>query len=123
MDDDQSAPIAQEFLKFYYETFEGDRQNLAPLYRPESKLTLEGAPVKASEIMERIASMPAVKREIVTFTSQESANRTGVLITVHGHLLADDNARMNFIHVFNLLRDAGGSFFVSNEMYQLVYNA
>jgi hypothetical protein len=31
--------------------------------------------------------MPAVKREIVTFTSQESANRTGVLITVHGHLL------------------------------------
>jgi hypothetical protein len=30
---------------------------------------------------------------------------------------------MNFIHVFNLQRDAGGNYFVGNEMFQLVYNA
>ncbi|KAJ5293995.1 hypothetical protein N7508_008816 [Penicillium antarcticum] len=118
---DNSRAIAEQFLQHYYTTFEGDRSALASLYRDLSKLTYEDETFEGAKIMTKIADMPAAKREFARFMSQYYDGDKGILIMLHG-LLGDEGLRMNFIHTFNLRQDEAG-FFVSNEMFQLVYNA
>lgn len=52
---DPSA-VGNEFVKYYYATFDSGRQNLAALYRPESMLTFEGQQFQGAEnIVEKLA--------------------------------------------------------------------
>ncbi|KAJ5748972.1 uncharacterized protein N7511_010668 [Penicillium nucicola] len=122
---DDSAPIAQEFLKFYYAAFESDRQQLAPLYRNNSKLSHEDNSLTGVEkILSHISSMPQVKRELVNMYSHyTNENKNAIMIMMHGHLLASDTQRMNFVHVFSLQQEPNGGFYIASEMYQLVFNA
>ncbi|KAF9961416.1 Nuclear transport factor 2 [Mortierella alpina] len=114
--------VAQQFCKYYYDTFDGGRANLGPLYRPSSMLTFEGAPTMGdAAIVEKLAGLPfqSVIHRIATQDAQPLDN--GILINVTGQLLIDgENNPQFFCQTFHLKPDSG-SFYVQNDIFRLVY--
>ncbi|KAL9116292.1 MAG: hypothetical protein Q9187_007184 [Circinaria calcarea] len=116
--------IAQQFIQFYYSTFDADRKNLAALYREPSMLTFESAPVRGvTGIIEKLVSLPFQKitHEVTTLDAQPSNETGGILVMVTGALLVDEEQRpMKYTQVFQLL-PADGSYFVFNDVFKLIY--
>ena len=47
--------MAEQFVEFYYKTFDSDRTQLGSLYGPDSMLTFEAAPVQgAAAIVQKL---------------------------------------------------------------------
>ncbi|EEU47298.1 uncharacterized protein NECHADRAFT_67151 [Fusarium vanettenii 77-13-4] len=117
--------VAKQFIEFYYNTFDSDRKALAALYRPESMLTFESASVLGAEpIIEKLTSLPfeKVKHQVNTLDAQPSNGEGGIIILITGALLVDEEQRpMNFSQSFQLARDAGGNYFVYNDIFKLVF--
>ncbi|KAI8721971.1 hypothetical protein NCS52_00339900 [Fusarium sp. LHS14.1] len=117
--------VAKQFIEFYYNTFDADRKALAALYRPESMLTFESASVLGAEpIIEKLSSLPfeKVKHQVSTLDAQPSNDNGGIIILITGALLVDEEQRpMNFSQSFQLARDAGGNYFVYNDIFKLVF--
>ncbi|KAI8385023.1 uncharacterized protein BYT42DRAFT_564439 [Radiomyces spectabilis] len=117
--------VAKAFTDFYYETFDGGRQNLASLYRESSMLTFEGAQfVGANAIVEKLVSLPFQKvlHRVSTFDAQPSApNSSNLLVTVTGQLLIDDeqNPQM-FSQTFQLIAE-NRTYWVYNDIFRLNY--
>merc|ERR1711977_565512 len=107
------ADIAKQFVEFYYNQFDQDRKQLAPLYRDNSMLTFESASVAGSAgIVEKLSTLDA----------QPSGEHGGILILVTGALLVDDEQRpMNYSQAFQLLPDGAGSYFIFNDVFKLVF--
>ncbi|MCJ1291479.1 Nuclear transport factor 2 [Xylographa carneopallida] len=118
------ATIAQQFVEFYYQTFDQNRQNLAALYRDHSMLTFETAAVQGvTGIIEKLTSLPfsQIKHQVNTLDAQPSNESGGILVLVTGALLVDEEQRpMNYTQVFQLLPDQG-SYFVFNDVFKLIY--
>ncbi|KAH8556145.1 hypothetical protein BGW37DRAFT_471268 [Umbelopsis sp. PMI_123] len=117
--------VAEQFTKFYYETFDRNRAELQSLYRGESMLTFEGVQTQGvNGIVEKLVSLPfqKVAHRISTVDAQPS-NPSGqsIVVTVTGQLLIDDetNPQM-FTQTFNLIAD-GSSFWVYNDIFRLNY--
>lgn len=54
--------IAKAFVDYYYQTFDRNRMELAPLYRPQSMLTFEGNMFQGSQaIVEKLQALPFQK--------------------------------------------------------------
>ncbi|KAJ3412140.1 hypothetical protein HDV05_001178 [Chytridiales sp. JEL 0842] len=107
--------IAKSFVDFYYNTFDTDRRQLAPLYRDVSMLTYESSQIMgAAAIVEKLAVITMVD-------AQPSHPSNGsVLITVMGQLAFDDEPNpMNFMQTFHLY-PAEGSYFVYNDIFRLI---
>ncbi|KAH6678657.1 nuclear transport factor 2 [Halenospora varia] len=119
------ADVAKQFTEFYYNQFDADRTQLAPLYRDQSMLTFESASVAgAAGIVEKLSSLPfaKVKHAVSTLDAQPSGENGGILILVTGALLVDDEQRpMNYSQTFQLLPDGAGSFFIYNDIFKLVF--
>ncbi|KAF4989349.1 nuclear transport factor 2 [Fusarium heterosporum] len=117
--------VAKQFIEFYYNTFDTDRNGLAALYRENSMLTFESASsLGAAAIAEKLVSLPfeKVKHQVTTLDAQPSNDQGGVIILITGALLVDEEQRpMNFTQSFQLARDAGGNYFVFNDLFKLVY--
>jgi hypothetical protein len=115
--------VAKQFVTFYYSQFDGDRNQLSALYRDSSMLTFESsASLGVGSIVEKLVSLPfqKVKHEVGTMDAQPSVNG-GVLVLVTGQLLVDEEQRpMNYTQTFQLMPE-GGSFFVHNDIFKLVY--
>ncbi|KAL6244074.1 Nuclear transport factor 2 [Rhinocladiella similis] len=118
--------IAQQFVEFYYKTFDGDRTQLAALYRNNSMLTFEKEPFQGTQsILEKLTNLPfqKVQHRVDTTDAQPSNEQGGILVLVTGALLVDDqNHPMSYVQTFNLLPDAG-SYYVQNDVFRLVYAA
>ncbi|KAG4418239.1 Nuclear transport factor 2 [Cadophora malorum] len=119
------ADIAKQFVEFYYNQFDQDRKQLAPLYRDNSMLTFESASVAGSAgIVEKLSNLPfeKVKHAVSTLDAQPSGEHGGILILVTGALLVDDEQRpMNYSQAFQLLPDGAGSYFIFNDVFKLVF--
>ncbi|KAM0355889.1 hypothetical protein ACHAPU_000276 [Fusarium lateritium] len=117
--------VAKQFIEFYYNTFDTDRNGLSALYRENSMLTFEStSSLGASAIAEKLVSLPfeKVKHQVSTLDAQPSNDQGGVIILITGALLVDEEQRpMNFTQSFQLARDAGGNYFVFNDLFKLVY--
>ncbi|RYP82809.1 hypothetical protein DL770_005519 [Monosporascus sp. CRB-9-2] len=116
--------VAHEFVTYYYSQFDDDRNSLFPLYRENSMLTFENHSVKgtANIVQKLVAGLgfEKVKHHVDTQDAQPSVNG-GILVLVTGKLLVDDQEQpMNYTQVFHLLPE-GGSFFVHNDIFRLVY--
>ncbi|KAJ4005232.1 Nuclear transport factor 2 [Fusarium irregulare] len=116
--------VAKQFVEFYYNTFDSDRNGLAALYRPSSMLTFESASVLGAQaITEKLASLPfqKVKHQVTTLDAQPSNDQGGVIILITGALLVDEEQNpMNFSQTFQLHRDDQGQYFVYNDLFKLV---
>ncbi|KAJ2963473.1 hypothetical protein NQZ79_g1502 [Umbelopsis isabellina] len=117
--------VAQQFTKFYYDTFDSNRSGLTALYRGESMLSFEGQQFQgAGNITEKLVSLPfqKVAHRISTVDAQPSnPNGQSIVVTVTGQLLIDEeqNPQM-FAQTFNLIAE-GGSFWVYNDIFRLIY--
>ncbi|KAF9181216.1 Nuclear transport factor 2 [Haplosporangium sp. Z 27] len=90
--------IAKQFLDFYYQTFDAGRGGLATLY----SLPLDG-----------------LRHNISTTDVQPFEG--GALITVTGQLLAAGETNPQFFTQTFALKPDGGSFYVQNDIFRLVY--
>ncbi|KAL4969750.1 nuclear transport factor 2 family protein [Aspergillus stella-maris] len=119
--------VAQQFVNFYYQTFDSSRAGLAGLYRDESMLTFETSATQGTaSIVEKLTSLPfqKVQHQIATLDAQPSNPQGGILVLVTGALLVDDEQKpMNYTQTFQLLPDGAGSYFVFNDVFRLIYNA
>ncbi|KAL1993654.1 hypothetical protein VTN49DRAFT_2323 [Thermomyces lanuginosus] len=98
--------VAQQFVQFYYNTFDTNRQNLKELYGAESMLTFETSSILGKDaIMEKLMSLPFQKVEHVvnTLDAQPSNPNGGVLVQVTGHLKVDDEQKMSYTQTFQLI--------------------
>ncbi|EEA26791.1 Nuclear transport factor 2 [Talaromyces marneffei ATCC 18224] len=121
------SSIAQQFVQFYYKTFDEGRNNLAALYRDNSMLTFENdAKLGAQAIIAKLAELPfqKVQHQVATLDAQPSNENGGILVLVTGALLVDEEQKpMNYTQAFQLLPDGQGSYFVYNDVFRLVYSA
>ncbi|KAB8229938.1 Nuclear transport factor 2 [Aspergillus alliaceus] len=117
--------IAQQFVQFYYQTFDSNRASLAGLYRDQSMLTFETNSVQGvANITEKLTSLPfqKVAHQVGTLDAQPSNQDGGILVMVTGALLVDEEQKpMNYTQTFQLLPDGAGSYFVFNDIFRLVY--
>ncbi|KZF22484.1 putative nuclear transport factor NTF-2 [Xylona heveae TC161] len=119
--------VADQFVQFYYQTFDENRQNLATLYRDNSMLTFENTPIQgAAGIVEKLSSLPFQKvlHKWSTADAQPSSEGGGILVMVTGALLVDEEQKpMSYTQTFQLLPDGQGSYYVFNDIFRLVYPA
>ncbi|KAJ6606411.1 hypothetical protein DFH09DRAFT_1120126 [Mycena vulgaris] len=117
--------VAKQFVDYYYETFDADRKNLAPLYREGSMLTFEGDQIAgAAAIVEKLASLPfqKVQHKVTTKDAQPSSGTVAsLLVSVTGMLVVDDSPNpLQFSQTFHLIPE-GGSYYVFNDIFRLNY--
>jgi len=94
------ADVAQQFVEFYYKTFDENRANLAALYRSESMLTFENSSHQGSvSILEKLTALPFQKvvHQVSTLDAQPS-NQGGILVMVTGALLVDEEQKTHELH-------------------------
>jgi len=119
--------VAEQFVKFYYETFDNNRSALAALYKENSMLTFENSPTQGTQlILEKLTTLPfqKVRHQLATFDAQPSSESGGILVMVTGALLVDEEQKpMSYSQVFQLLPDGSGSYYVFNDIFRLVYPA
>ncbi|KIK54562.1 hypothetical protein GYMLUDRAFT_100055 [Collybiopsis luxurians FD-317 M1] len=117
--------IAKQFVDFYYTTFDSNRANLASLYREQSMLTWEGAPIQsATSINEKLTGLPfeKVQHKVETLDAQPSSPTIpSIMVSVTGLLLVDDSPNaLQFSQTFHLIPD-GSSYYVLNDIFRLNY--
>ncbi|KAK5060035.1 Nuclear transport factor 2 [Exophiala bonariae] len=118
--------IAQQFVDFYYKTFDTDRAQLAALYKDSSMLTFEKEPFQGTPvILEKLTNLPfqKVQHRVDTVDAQPANEQGAILVLVTGALMVDDQPQpMSYVQTFQLVQ-AEGSFFVQNDVFRLVYPA
>ncbi|KAJ1799778.1 Nuclear transport factor 2 [Coemansia sp. RSA 2399] len=116
--------IGEQFVEFYYQTFDSNRSGLASLYRSVSMMTWEGSPYQGAEsIVEKITSLPfqRVAHKTTTVDVQPSLpNVKSAVIVVTGQLLVDEETKpQQFTQMFQLVEDNG--YFIYNDVFRLNY--
>ncbi|KAM3421165.1 NTF2-related export protein [Cercospora zeina] len=118
--------VAKQFVEYYYKTFDTNRSALAALYRDQSMLTFESNPTQgAAAITTKLVELPfnQVEHQVATLDAQPSNENGGILVIVTGALLVKDEDRpMSYTQTFQLLPD-GGSYYIFNDVFRLVYPA
>ncbi|KAG0291460.1 Nuclear transport factor 2 [Linnemannia gamsii] len=114
--------VAQQFVTYYYQTFDANRAGLGPLYRPNSMLSFEGAQTQGADaVVEKLASLPldGLRHNVSTMDAQPADG--GVLVLVTGQLLASGESNPQFFTQNFLLKPDGGSYYIQNDIFRLVY--
>ncbi|KAK9378912.1 uncharacterized protein V2V93DRAFT_374498 [Kockiozyma suomiensis] len=116
--------IANQFVKFYYDTFDSNRSGLAGLYRDNSMLTFETNQIQgAAGISEKLVGLPFQKvvHRISTFDAQPAGPDGSIIVMVTGEILFDEETNpQRYSQTFHLLPE-GGSYFVLNDIFRLNY--
>ncbi|HUR01132.1 MAG TPA: nuclear transport factor 2 family protein [Nonomuraea sp.] len=119
------AAVAEEFISYYYSTFDADRRSLEGLYRPTSLLTFESSQSHGTkDIVEKLASLPfqKVEHQVTTNDAQPLADG-GIIVMVTGALIVDDSpAPVTFVQTFVLMPE-GGAHYVGHDIFKLIYPA
>lgn len=118
--------VANEFVDFYYNTFDTNREELVSLYSDDSMLTFEGAQIKgARHVVQKLVDLPfqQIRHERTSLDVQPCPGG-GALVFVNGQLLTENEDHpLQFAQVFTLMPIDGqpGRFFVLNDMFRLCY--
>ncbi|KAI5464750.1 hypothetical protein BGZ63DRAFT_401666 [Mariannaea sp. PMI_226] len=115
--------VANQFIDFYYQKFDENRAELAPLYRDDSMLTFESESRQGvSPIIEKLTSLAFQKvRHAVSTKDAQPNGRGGVILLVTGHLFVDDGENpLGFSQCFQLQQDGAGQWYVFNDLFKLV---
>merc|ERR1711953_286936 len=116
--------MGKAFVGFYYPTFAADRGKLSDMYTDQSCMTFEGAQFQGKQpIIDKLMSLPfkQVNHQITTVDSQPIIgvdDNKACTVMVTGQLKTDDDPPHSFHQTF-VLRPAGGSFVVANEVFRL----
>ncbi|KAF2453386.1 hypothetical protein BDY21DRAFT_382259 [Lineolata rhizophorae] len=117
--------VGEQFVEFYYKTFDENRAGLAGLYRDTSMLTFESSEVQGTaSIVEKLTNLPFQKvvHQVATLDAQPTQN--GIVVLVTGALLVDEEQKpMSYTQLFNIIAESPGSYYVFNDMFRLVYSA
>lgn len=117
--------IAANFVQFYFDKFNSERQDLNSFYGPDSYRTFETFQDHGSSaIMERLIAMPIKKinRRVSTFDVQPSGSDGSIICTITGELQIDDEPNLQrFTHVMLLSPVPGNSVLIRNEIFRLNY--
>jgi len=117
--------VAQQFVQYYYQAFDADRNGVKPLYRDNSCLTFEtNQSMGVNSIIEKLTSLPfgKLQHNVATMDAQPLPN-DAILVLVTGALLIDDSQHpQSFAQTFHLV-PAAGSYYVLNDIFKLVYPA
>ncbi|KAF3908298.1 hypothetical protein AA313_de0206500 [Arthrobotrys entomopaga] len=116
--------VSEQFVTYYYQTFDTNRQGLGGLYRQNSLLTFESSQTQGgTAILEKLANLPFQKvvHKVATQDAQPMAN--GIVVLVTGALMVDDSpAPLNYSQTFVLMPE-GGSYYVAHDIFKLIYPA
>ncbi|KAG0045077.1 Nuclear transport factor 2 [Gryganskiella cystojenkinii] len=117
------SAVAKQFVDFYYQTFDSNRAGLAALYRESSFLSFEGAQIAGVQgIVEKLAGLPFAKvAHRVSSNDAQPGPNGDIVINVTGQLLIDDEQHPQFFTQTFVLKSEGGSFFVQNDIFRLVF--
>jgi len=116
--------MGKAFIGFYYPTFSNDRASLGNVYTDQSCLTFEGAQFQGKgPIVEKLMSLPfkTVNHQITTIDCQPIIgvdDNQACCVMVTGQLKTDDDPPHSFHQTF-ILRPAGDSFVVANDIFRL----
>ncbi|KAF9380419.1 Nuclear transport factor 2 [Podila verticillata] len=138
--------IANQFVDFYYQTFDTNRAGLAPLYvsvsiirwtgqtpndasqnwrnGDTSMLSFEGSQTAGvAAIVDKIVKLPfsAVRHVISTKDAQPVGEDIVVLVT--GQLMPDGESNPQMFSQTFYLKKEGGTYFIQNDVFRLVYGA
>ncbi|ETI21325.1 hypothetical protein G647_07671 [Cladophialophora carrionii CBS 160.54] len=117
--------MGEQFVEFYYKTFDSDRTQLAALYRDKSMLTFEKEQFMGTQsILEKLTNLPfqKVQHRIDTTDAQPFNEQGGILVLVTGALMVDDQQHpMSYVQTFSLVPE-GGSYFVFNDVFRCMCN-
>ncbi|CAK4083920.1 unnamed protein product [Aphanomyces euteiches] len=117
-----ATDIGNQFVKFYYDTFDNNRAGLSPLYMANSTLTFEQATVQGQQaIIEKFNTLPKTQHKTDTIDIQPSLNESSILIFVTGKMIIDSNPPLQFTQVFQLVAHQPGQFYVHNDIFRLIY--
>ncbi|KAK3679287.1 Nuclear transport factor 2 [Recurvomyces mirabilis] len=119
--------MGEQFVEYYYKTFDSNRADLAGLYGQDSMLTFEAAPCQGvANIVTKLQDLPfqRVEHQVTTLDAQPADTTTGaILVIVSGVLLVEEEKRpMSFAQTFQL-KPREGSYYVFNDIFRLVYPA
>ena len=119
-----AASVAKGFIEFYYSTFDSNRANLIPVYRPTSCYTYEDSRVQGiSDIVEKLQEMPDVIHDPSSITAdvQQVNGNALLLVFVTGRLMIrDESNALNFTEMFQLVQE-GQQYFVGNHFFRFKY--
>ena len=79
----------QQFVDYYYKTFDTNRMGLAPLYQEQSLLSFEGNRIQGVQaIMQKLTSLPfqQCQHSVSSLDAQPSLSN-GIIVFVTGQLL------------------------------------
>ncbi|KAF9017230.1 Nuclear transport factor 2 [Podila verticillata] len=116
--------VADQFVDYYYQTFDSNRAGLAPLYRDTSMLSFEGSQTGgAAAIVDKIVKLPfhKVAHSISTKDAQPVGEDIVVLVT--GQLITEGESNAQMFSQTFYLKKEGGTFFIQNDVFRLVYGA
>lgn len=114
--------VGEQFVTFYYSSFDSNRDSLRSLYNELSMLTFEGEQYRGVDsIMGKLKSLSfqTVRHQISTMDCQPSSTPNGILVFVSGFLQMDQDSPLKFSQVFHLNPQASGSYVVFNDMFRL----
>ncbi|OXV10995.1 hypothetical protein Egran_01242 [Elaphomyces granulatus] len=118
--------LADDFVKFYYESVDTDPVRLAHLYCDSSMLTYEnekepfyGKDAIIKKLCDQRLAFQRVAHVRNTITAQPANG--GALILVTGTVMFDEERPVNYVQTFQLLPDGQGNVFVLNDIFKLIF--
>lgn len=114
--------ISKNFVDYYYQTFDLNRQALAPLYKQESMLSFQGDQVKGQvAIIDKLQNLSFQKiQHIIHSNDAQPSNNNCIIVNVCGELLTEGEEHpLKFSQSFQLAPEAG-SYWVANDIFRLV---
>lgn len=116
--------LGEQFVQYFYSTFDTNRANLRQLYTPDSMLTYEDTTLSGVDaIMEKYANLKfnTCKHEVQSLNVQptNAASQNGVVVFCNGKFFIDDSPNpLNFAQMFHLIK-ANNTYFIINELFRL----
>lgn len=116
--------VANEFVAYYYTTFDTNREELLALYQEDSMLTFEGDQIQGGRaIVKKLCELRLgqIQHEKNSLDVQPCPGG-GALVFVNGRLLTENQEHpLTFSQVFTLMPIEGqpGRFFVLNDIFRL----
>jgi hypothetical protein len=114
--------VAQEFVRYYYQVFDTNREGLSGLYSEASMLTFESECFQGvNAIMDKLRNLgfQKIQHEVHTLDSQPGPVPESIVVLVSGTLVMDETNIFKFSQVFQLLKTPGGQYYCHNDMFKL----
>jgi len=113
--------IGPQFVEYYYNTFDTNREGVVALYHPRALLTFEDNQASGQEeiretLMKKV-TFTNIVHAVTKIDCQPTPDR-GILILITGRLKTDDDPPHAFSQTF-YVKAEGESFFILHDIFRL----